>query len=390
MIINFLVQVRKLSVILILFFSIQHVNAQTVLHITLEQAIDSCLKTNPDYRISAIELEGFAANSCFKTNFYQENLIFEKDAKSQWGDVPLVASSSDFVNARRELKQIEHQLLRSYLIMQVKQAWYGYIYRINELKIYQAQVKLMSLCAGVVQDNLDSTLKQPVQMARMRAYFEQTLINVNNARLNVEDATSDFQRISGLHAPYIPADSTSVIASIEKPDGAIASAKLFTSYLYALKAKNEASYRLNDETENNKNARGRGTRKLNRRDGLMEWPLDLDAPFYKKQAQSYIEGREKEIQQLIFEKEKIKNAALLSDVRNELHRSFTQLGYYRSTGLEYARLLEQSALQELEKGSPDYKLFLDNLVEAINLRINQVETIHRYNMASTTLEWYLQ
>jgi len=364
--------------------------SQPIGRIKLEDAIDSCLKTNPDIRISAIELEGFAANAYFNTNFYQENLTLDKNQKRQWGGIPLVATSSDFTNARKELKQIEHQLLKSYLAMQVKQAWYGYIYRLNVLKIYQAQAKLMSLCAEVVQENLDSTLKQPVQMARMRAYFEQTLINVNNSRLDLEDATGDFQRICGFKNLYIPADSTCVIGSIEKPEWSIASAKLFTSYLYALKAKNESSYKLNETVQDDKKPKGRSSRKLNRRDGLVEWPLDLDAPFLKKQTQEYIEGREKDIQQLVFEKEKVLNEAQIADVRNQLHRTFTQLGYYRSSGLEYANLLEKSALQQLEQGSPEYKVFLDNLIEAIKLRVDQAETIYRYNMASTTLEWYLQ
>lgn len=380
----------KFLLLFLFLLSFKMVSAQPFTRIKLDQAIDSCLKTNPDFLISAIELEGFAANSYYKENLYQENLVREKDTKQQWGELPLVANSSDFTRARKELKQIEHQLLRSYLSMQVKQAWYGYIYRINVLKIYQAQAKLMSLCAEVVQENMDSTLKQAVQMARMRAYFEQTVVNVNNARLDLEDATSDFQRLCGFSYPYIPVDTTCVIGSIEKPEWSIASAKLFTSYLYALKAKNEASYKLNDESVDEKKNRAKGVRKLNRRDGLIEWPLDLNAPFYKNQSKEYIEGREKEIQQLVFEKEMKLNETQIADVRNELHRAFTQLGYYRTSGLEYAKLLEQTALQELEQGSPQYKLFLDNLIEAIKLRLDQVETIYRYNMASTTLEWYLQ
>jgi hypothetical protein len=354
--------------------------------VSLQQAIDSCFLHNPDLKISKLEMEGFAANSTFNSNFYQENYAWNIDKKASQDNESLVqyARASDFVKARRDLKKIEHQLLKAQLSMQMKQYWYTWIYYYNVRKIYRAQAKLMSLCAEVVQENIDSSMLQPVQIARMRAYFEKTLVDVNTAGLNLEDAASDFQQLSGFSLPLIPSDTTMVIATIEKPEKTIASAKLQDAYWLALRYKNETVLDLNYPMVKKAVGVEKANRKL-KRDGL-NWKLPTerlfdDVPVYQK---------EKQIMQLDFEKQKAINRLKIADVQNELHQYFTQLNYYRSTGLEYAGMLEQSALHELEKPGPDYKVFLDNIIEAVQLRLDHLSSIYHYNIASTTLEWYLQ
>ncbi len=354
--------------------------------VSLQQAIDSCFKNNPDLKISRIEMDGFAYNSNLNANFYQENYAWNIDRKaSQDVDATVQYSrASDFVKARRDLKNIEHQLLRARLVMQMKQYWYTWIYYYNVRKIYQAQAKLMSLCAEVVQENIDSSMLQPVQIARMRAYFEKTLVDVNTAALNLEDAASDFQQLSGFSQSLIPSDTTMVIATIEKPDKTIASPKLQNAYWLALKYKNETVLDLNYPMVKKAVGVEKSNRKL-KRDGL-NWKLPTerlfdDVPAYQK---------EKQIMQLDFEKQKAINRLKIADIQNELHQYFTQLNYYRSTGLEYAGMLEQSALHELEKQGPNYKVFLDNIMEAVQLRLDHLSSIYHYNIASATLEWYLQ
>jgi len=297
-------------------------------------------------------------------------------------------------NQMLALSEKEYLIVEKQTIIQAKALWFKWIMLINQAKIIQEKVRLNSEFLRIAtlkyelgETNLLEQITAETEYASSRnevlKITEQLILAENNIKQMIGEDQNLLPDNDSLALYLLPASESSNVR--------FNNTILLDYYENIYQAENQ-KWKVEKSKYFPEISAGYFNQQIDNVGGFSGWSVGLSIPlwFLPQHARVQSAKIEKQKSLNVFDYQKYNVNKEIENLVVQLDQIQNDLLYYNESALKKATLLKNTATVQFEKEEIDYLEFLQSIKMALEIEMNYLETIYRYNETALKLEFYIK
>jgi cobalt-zinc-cadmium resistance protein CzcA len=295
----------------------------------------------------------------------------------------IYTSDRKYLNQSALLQASKIQVVRNDIVAEVTSAYYDW------LMIYVKRKVLLTL-DSVYQDFQYAADKKfelgesnEIEKLLAQAKSKQVMIYINENEADISIAEKRLKQLMNVDGNFLPADTSLVKLSLDDkiPDSSLIRKNPLLEYYQ------RNIFRQNAFLKNQKNQYlpdfqvGYFNMSIDHIHGFQGWYLGLDIPIWLWSNAGHVQAAkiESQIAENAYQEKKLSTILEFEKLQHEYEKLKKSLGFYEDTALEQSQILVKNASRSYNEGDISYLEFVQLTSEAIDIVVNYLETLNRYN-----------
>jgi len=400
-------KVHGMGILVLFFLFPATANAQPDIpgrQISLNNCIELAIKNNPGLNIAELGIE--QQNQLKKTalDIGKTNLFYAKDEVSPDGQtgISTVGISQDFEfptnyinkakiqNQKIQLAQLNKEVTRKELVMQVSSAYSDWALAYRRVKIYSFLDSLYSRFYEAAELRYKTGDASNLEKLAAKNRQQQVIVSLNQAKTNASSMKSELQRWlnTSINDSIIPGQykitDSSLLLSVDSlfnnPSIQYQQAKVELS---KIELSQQRSQLLPDITAEY------GWQTIDNKNGFYSWQIGVNIPLWFRPEQGRIKSAriETEIQKQKLDSQKLELKSFYEKLNYKYSQLVNQLDYYEHEGLPLSNQILSGAELSYNTGAIGYLEYLQNIDQAIEIKKSWLQTLSDYNQTIIEIDY---
>jgi len=383
---------------------VKTVNAQEVQTLTLEQAIDSALKNNPQIKAASLGIEKQVQLK--KAVFDLDNMEFSFTRgeinspviDNSWE----ISQSFKFPTAYGTQAKLQNQKValseqmlsvsKNELIRNVRIAYTQLAYGYSRLVLFTTLDSIYSDFARAAQIRYETGESNLLEKAAAQGKYQEIKLQKQQAQSDVQIYMQELQKWLNTSKPIRIATQQLNKMEIEpEKDTSLLYNNPYLQYYQQLIRVNEQSYKLQKAEFLPDISAGYFRQQIDGVRGFQGFMLGVTVPlsFGAKQGKAKAAKMDIEITRAQYENNRMRIKTFFNNQIQEYLKYRNQVEYYESQGLAIADELLKYAQKGYQLGEIDYVEYIRNIDQGISIRTQYLDNLKQYNLTVIEMNYLL-